>query len=613
MNLESVDLTLSGLQHHYRQRDFTPRMLFTALLEALHQESTQPDNNPVWITLLSMAQIDAWLQRLEQYGSDELPLYGVPFAIKDNIDLAGIPTTAACPDFTCVPAESAATVELLLQAGAIPVGKTNMDQFATGLVGTRSPYGVCRNALNPAYIAGGSSSGSAVAVASHKVSFSLGTDTAGSGRIPAALNNIAGLKPTRGLLSTRGVVPACQSLDCVSVFAHNVEDLNAVLDVTGQPDQADPWSRTNPFNNGPLFYGEPMARVRVGVPQPEQLAFFGDRATEALFNQAVDQVRQVADIVEIDFSAMRQAAALLYEGPWVAERFLVIKDLLQRSPESVWPVTRNIITPGGDLSAQSAFAAFHQLQSLKRQADQVLQSVDCVMTPTYGRAYSLEDVAGEPLTCNSKLGYYTNFMNLLDFAAVALPSGTHPVGVGFGLTLFHSAFRDRFLLSFAGRLQNHFRQQQGTRYPFKATGQAHLKHGNTVDVVVCGAHMAGLPLNWQLTMRGATRIATAVTATHYRLYALAGPVNAVARPGLVRTATAAPDAISIDVEVWRMPLENFGSFVEGIPSPLGMGKVELEDGRWLPGFICEAQGIDGATDISVYRSWRRYLTTVDTL
>ncbi|RLU01334.1 allophanate hydrolase [Ketobacter sp.] len=602
IDLKTIDLTISGLQQHYRNGDFTPAQLLQQLRSA---NAAYNQTNPVWIHLLSEAELESYLVNLAGKTVDDLPLYGIPFAIKDNIDLAGVPTTAACPDFTYTPQENAFVVQLLLQAGAIPLGKTNLDQFATGLVGVRSPapWGPCHNALNPDYLSGGSSSGSGVTVARGLVSFSLGTDTAGSGRVPASLNNIVGLKPSKGLFSTRGLVPACRSLDCITVFALTVEDANTVFDVAAQFDGEDPFSRPNPYENGKRYFSAETSGPTIGVPAASQLNFFGNAEAQALFAAGLKQLEAIgATLVELDFEPFASAARLLYEGPWVAERYLATQPLIERSPESMLPVIQTIIGGGSKPSALDAFRAQYQLQAYGQQARQELAKVDAVVIPTNGTIYTVQEVLDNPIQLNSNLGYYTNFMNLLDCSAVAVPSGFYGNGVGFGITLFHSALQDKRLLSLAAALQ------QSTALPLGATAiplrpARSLKPAPaTINVVVCGAHLDGLPLNWQLTERGATLLEATHSAPCYKLYALAG--GPPYRPGMVRVDSG---GVAIPVEVWQVPMQHFGSFVAEIPAPLGIGKVQLQDGRWESGFICEPYGLAGAEDITALQGWRAYL------
>lgn len=546
--------------------------------------------DPTWIHRVPERENQERLVQVMGRGAPPGPLAGVPFAIKDNIDLEGVPTTAACPEFSYTPTRSATVVERLLAAGALPVGKTNLDQFATGLVGVRSPYGVPVNPFHPDYIPGGSSSGSAVAVAAGLCAFSLGTDTAGSGRIPAMLNGLVGLKPTRGLLSTTGVVPACRSLDCVSIFARSCGDAAAVLQVAAGYDPDDPFSRVAAPPAAPLPWPP-----RIGIPRQDQLEFFGNEETGGLFERALAQWRRLgATLVEIDFTPFRETARLLYEGAWVAERYAAIRTFLDQKPEAVHPVTRGIIEGARRLSAADAFDSIHRLAALRRRAEVVWGEIDLLVTPTAGTLYRVSDVLADPLRTNSTLGTYTNFMNLLDLAGLAVPAGRFGCGVPFGITLVAPAFQDDRLLAWGARFL-------GEPPPRAALAPASAP---VVRLAVCGAHLAGLPLNPQLVQRGARLVRAATTAPHYRLYALAGAEPR--KPGLVRVQEA---GASVAVEVWEMPLDQYGSFVAGIPAPLGIGRIALDDGEQVQGFVCEAHAVRGARDITAFGGWRAFLAS----
>ena len=591
---ELPDLSIDFLHSSYRAGSLTP----ADVLAGIRARAATLDDENIWIHLLSEQQSAAYLAALAKYTPDELPLYGIPFAIKDNIDLAGVPTTAGCPDYAYTPGHSASVVERLLRAGALPVGKSNLDQFATGLTGTRSPWGATRNSFNPAYISGGSSSGSAVAVARGLCSFALGTDTAGSGRVPAAFNNIVGIKPSRGLLSTRGVVPACRSLDCVTVFSLDCSDAATILDVVTATDPDDPYTRR--AQPGPAA----TAGFRIGVPEAGQLEFFGNHSAEQLYRKTLQQLLELGgEAVTIDFQPFIDAARLLYEGPWVAERYAAIETFIETRPASLLPVTRSIIAPGKDITAVAAFNNSYRLQALRQQADRIVASVDFVLTPTAGSIYTIDAVNNDPVTLNSQLGYYTNFMNLLDYAAVAVPAGFHDSGLPFGVTLFAPAFHDTALLQYAARLHHAVHLPRGAtgRFGTPLWQPEHDSSGRS-RLVVCGAHLQGLPLNHQLLERGARLLRATRTAPCYRLYALAG--GPPFRAGLLRDTDK---GAAIEVEVWELPLAELGSFIAGVPSPLGIGTLELEDGTWHKGFICEPYAIAGARDITSLGGWRAFL------
>ncbi len=431
-------MTIKNLAKSYLDKTVTPREVMAQIKSRIEAHA----DNPIWIHVLSDAELEPYLARLEDCNPASLPLYGIPFAIKDNIDLKGVPTTAACPDFSYVPERSAYVVELLIEAGAIPVGKSNLDQFATGLVGTRSPYGACRNSIDPDYISGGSSSGSALSVALEMAAFSLGTDTAGSGRVPAAFNNLVGVKPSKGVLSTSGLVPACRSLDCISIFANTTEDAQKVFDLTASFDESDPYSRPMPQVQTSV-----PATFRFAVPKKEQLKFFGDSEAEALFCKAVETFENIGGTaVESDFSPLFEAADLLYYGPWVTERYVAVKTLIETKPESFMDVTRTIIASGKTKSAEEYFNAEYKLKGCRRQADKLMADVAFALTPTTGTIYTIDEVNADPIQLNTNLGYYTNYMNLLDFSAYAVPAGFRSNGLPFGVTLFAEAFEERKLM-----------------------------------------------------------------------------------------------------------------------------------------------------------------------
>lgn len=605
-HLQDLSFDLASLRAAYAAG--TP--VRAVIAEAMRRCAT--DAHHAFIHRLTDAEIEPFLARLDGVDPASLPLYGVPFAIKDNIDLAHIPTTAGCPEYAYTPGESAFLVQQLIAAGAVPLGKANLDQFATGLNGTRSPYGACRNAFNPDFVSGGSSAGSAVSVAKGWVSFSLGTDTAGSGRVPASFNNLIGLKPSLGLLSATGVVPACRSVDTVSIFALTAADAQAVLAVAAVPDEADAFSRAaKPF--GVDFSAGPF---RFGVPRPQDLNFFGNDAAVELFAQSIERLHALGGTaVEIDLTPFLEAARLLYEGPWVAERYVAIKDFIDAQPEAVFPPVRTIIEGGKAKTAADAFAASYKLKALKRVCDAVWQDVDCLLTPTAGTIYRIADMQADPIRLNSNLGYYTNFMNLLDYAAVAVPAGFQASGdaqgLPWGVTLAAPAFKDVPLLSLADRFHRaqaalSLGATAATLADTPAIHSAGLPKGSntagTVKVAVCGAHLSGLPLNWQLTQRGARLLGAVQSAPEYKFYALAG--GPVQRPGMVRVNEG---GAAIHMEVWELPAEHFGSFVDGIPAPLGIGKVKLADGSWVSGFVCEAIGVEGGAEITGLGSWRVWL------
>jgi allophanate hydrolase len=545
--------------------------------------------NPVWISLAPRASALARAHEVETYVS--APLAGMTFAVKDNIDVAGIPTTAGCPAYAYTPSSSATVVRLLEDAGAILIGKTNMDQFATGLVGTRSPFGACSSVFDERYISGGSSSGSAVAVAKGLVTFSLGTDTAGSGRVPAAFNNLVGLKPTRGLLSAAGVVPACRTLDCVSILALTCDVAHMVWRAAKAFDSSDPFSRVpRPGEDAAPWLNAPF---RFGVAPPEQLEFFGDEGARALYEEAVRKVKNLGgEKMEIDFSIFRAAADLLYEGPWVAERLAAIQSFLRRHSNEMNPVVSGIISGGERFTAVDVYKAEYCLMDLRRAAAKYWAAMDVLVLPTTGTIYSHDQVASEPVKMNTNLGYYTNFVNLMDLAAVAAPAGFRSNGLPFGISFIGPAFSDEALLALAHRYLG-----AKTLLFDKAPG--------CVELAVVGAHLTGQPLNPQLTQRGARLKKTCRTGRGYRLYALAG--TGTPKPGLARDDQF--QGPGIEVEVWNVPENEFGGFVAEIPGPLGIGNATLDSGESVKCFICEPYAISNATEITHFGGWRNYLAS----
>ncbi|SIT72886.1 allophanate hydrolase [Ectothiorhodosinus mongolicus] len=592
-------ISISQLREGYRSGRITPRQFILSCVARIRE--TQ--GNPIWIRILSDEELIPYLDQLESRGQEDLPLYGIPFAIKDNIDLAGIPTTVACPEFAYTPTESAFVVEQLIAAGAIPMGKTNLDQFATGLVGTRSPFGACANPFNAEFIAGGSSSGSAVAVAFGMVSFALGTDTAGSGRVPAALNNIIGYKPTRGLLSNRGVVPACRSLDTISIFALNIDDARLVHQCAAQWDSQDSYSRL-PAHRTP--WEPPLGdRFTFGVPPRHQWQFFDDNGCDALFEQSIAALESLGgEAVELDLSPFFAAAKLLYDGPWIAERYLAIQSFIESRPEALLPVTRDIINQGKHYSALDVFHAQYELEDLRRHSASVFTELDFVLTPTIGGAVRLSEVYENPIQQNDRLGQYNNFANLLDLCAVTVPVGFNSHGLSFGVNLFSSALRDGQVLQVADGLHRLLAKRFGVGYEacWEAP-QARVDSSAWVRVIVCGAHMSGLPLNAQLTERGGRLERKTKTAAQYKLYVIKG--RDLDRPGLLQVAEG---GCSISVEVWNLPISCFGSFVAQIKKPLGIGSVALDDGSVYPGFLCESYATEGSQEISHLGGWREYLS-----
>ena len=578
-------MSIEGLLAGYRDGSQDP-----AEVVARAYERARSAAGPAWISLVAWEQVKGLLAQLRR-ASPDLPLYGVPFAIKDNIDLAGTPTTAACPAYAYTPARSAFVVERLVAAGAIPIGKTNMDQFATGLTGTRTPHGACASVVDPRYVSGGSSSGSAVVVADGTVPFALGSDTAGSGRVPAAFNGIVGFKPTLGQISTRGVVPACRSLDCVSLLTTDVLGAERVLAVAGGPDPGDPYSRAPPAvpSDRPPWGA---AGAGIAVPRPDQLTFCGDEQAAAAWEHALQRASALGwELREIDFGPFAEAALLLYEGPWIAERYAAIGAFLAANRGAVNPIVRDLILEGANVSAVEAFEAAHRLRELRSQTAAVWQQADALLLPTAPTIYTESEIVAEPIVRNAELGTYTNFVNLLDLSAVAVPASLRADGLPFGVSLIAPAGADGTLL----RLAAHWREEHGGAAPG-------AEPANTVALAVVGAHLSGEPLNGQLVALGARLLETARTAPTYRLYALPG--TEPAKPGLVGGGRDA--ARGIEVEIWELATEAFGRLVAGVAPPLTIGTIVLEDGRTVKGFLCESSAVADAPDITAHGGWRAY-------
>ena len=583
-------LEFSALQAGYAAGTLTPTALVKALLARI---AAYPDK-AVFISLVPEETLLAQAARLEAEGPQGKPLYGIPYVAKDNIDVAGIPTTAACPAFAYTPEQDSTTIARLRAAGALLLGKANLDQFATGLNGTRSPYGAPRSVFNAAYVSGGSSSGSAVSVGAGLAAFSLGTDTAGSGRVPAAFNNLIGLKPSIGRLSATGVVPACKSLDCISIFAHCAADAMAVLNAAEGYDAQDCYSRA-PANH-PL-----PATPRLGILAAKDKDFAGDAKAAALYEAALAKAQSLGwELVEIDYAPFRDIAALLYGGAFVAERTAATRAFMQTHAEEIFPVVRAIIEGGAKFSAADAFDDIYKLQALRHLTSAELAKCDALLLPTTPTCFSVEAMLAQPVKHNSTLGLYTNFVNLLDMAAIALPAGFKPDGMPFGVTFIGPAFSEAALSAYADRLHKALGAGAGlTRTQPQASYEA--PPVEDITLVVAGAHLSGMVLNHELTNLGARLIRPALTAPDYKLYALS---TTPPKPGLAQTPGFTGTGIT--VELWGMSPAAFGRFVAALPAPMGIGRVVLEDGSVHPGFLCEAYALDGAEDITAYGGWRAY-------
>ncbi|MBV9394636.1 MAG: allophanate hydrolase [Methylobacteriaceae bacterium] len=595
--LESEPVTLAEMLDSHRSGEFTPAQTIARTYERIRAY-----NDPaLFITLRDEQEACAEAAALDNSARD-LPLYGIPVAIKDNIDVAGLPTTAACPAFAYQPKQDATVVARLRKAGAIVIGKTNLDQFATGLVGTRSPYGVPRNPLRDDLIPGGSSSGSAAAVAAGIVPISLGTDTAGSGRVPAMLNNIVGLKPSLGLVPTAGVVPACRTLDCVSIFSLTVADAWTVLRVTAGLDPGDAFSRT-------ITIASPtrsLESVRLGVLAPKDRDPFGDADTANTYELALARARDLgASLIDLDFAPFAETARLLYEGPWVAERWSVIEELARRQPDAIHPITRAVIEPGASVSAVETFRAFYRLAEMRAKVLPVWSSVDALLLPTAPSVYDRIKVDADNIRLNSRLGIYTNFVNLLDLCGLAVPAMVADDRKPYGVTFLAPSGQDGFLAGLRQAFEAASRLPLGAGKKPGASRQVAealpAKNVDLIEVALFGAHMRGLPLNRDVVALGGRHVRTTATAASYRCFLLPG---AVPRPGVLRVDKG---GAAIEAEIWSMPPDGFGRFVASIPPPLGFGTIILADGAQVKGFLVEAAATADARDISRFGGWRAFL------
>jgi allophanate hydrolase len=495
-----------------------------------------------------------------------------------------------------------------MEAGAVPVGKTNLDQFATGLVGTRSPYGEVPNAFDPAHVGGGSSSGSASVVARGLVPFALGTDTAGSGRVPAGFNNLVGLKPTPGSVPMDGVLPACRTLDVVSVFALTVADAAEVASLIGGPLPEEP--RFQAWPPQPPWLGATGSRLRVGVPQ--QGGCDAALGYEEAWNHALARIEALgAQAVPLDMTPLFEVAQLLYDGPWVAERHAVVQHLLDASPQALDSTVADVIRRARGFDATGAFRARYRLEEARARIASLWKGVDVLMVPTAPTCPTRAAVAAEPVLRNSELGRYTNFVNLLGQCALAVPAGFTPRGLPFGITFIGPGGCDAALVDIALRWEHEHALPLGAGLRDPGPEDRALRTAPmaapTLPLAVVGAHLSGMPLHGQIVERGCRLLAATRTAPHYRLHALPGTVPP--KPGLARVAEG---GAAIEVEVYEMPLAQVGSFLALIPPPLGLGSIELAEplgawGRWVKGFVCEPHALAGAPDVSAFGGWRTYL------
>jgi allophanate hydrolase len=594
--------TVSALHAAYR----AGRSVDDVLAE-LYARIAGADDPGIFIALVPEKDARAAAAKLGTFDPVAKPLWGIPFAVKDNIDVAGVPTTCACPAYATTPKKNAFAVQRLIDAGAVVIGKTNLDQFATGLVGVRTPYPVPRNAIDPAYVPGGSSSGSAVAVARGLVAFALGTDTAGSGRVPAGLNNVVGLKPSLGSVSATGMVPACRTLDTISVFAGTVADADAAFRIMAAYDAADAYSRTLPV---PAQPGALPPSLRAGIPDAKSLKFAGDKLSAAAFEETLADLHGVLGTspAAVDLTPMFDVASLLYTGPWVAERYQAIREVIEKTPDALHPTTRQIIGGATAIGAADTFAGIYRLADLRRAAEAIWNKVDVLVVPTYPRPRTVADLKADPIGPNSELGTYTNFVNLLDLCALAVPGRFRRDGFPSGVTLIAPRGHDGLIAALGARLHAAAGLKVGTSttsVPAPAEGLARALPGE-IEIVVVGAHLSGMPLNHELASRNARFLRAAQTTGDYLLYALPG--GPPQRPGLLRVTDGTGAAIA--TEVWGLTPEAFATFVAGIPAPLAIGTVRLADGSTPKGFTVEAEGIKAAADVTRFGGWRAYMASL---
>jgi len=634
-SIDSIgSLDRDSLHAAYRSGALTPARVVTAVFDRIAARG----DDAVWISLVERdAATDAALELPGGPDDPATPLWGLPFAVKDNIDVAGLPTTAACPDFAFLPSTTSTAVERLIRAGAVLIGKTNLDQFATGLNGTRSPYGIPRSPFDESRISGGSSSGSAVAVSSGLVTFSLGTDTAGSGRVPAALTNIVGIKPSIGLVSSHGMLPACRSLDCISVFALTVGDGARVLSSMAGIDPLDALSRTLPL---PAAAPSPrqLEGLVLAVPISTDVEFGDAEHAEAWRSTLETLTRAGVRLRAVPFSDFFDVGDKLYSGGWLAERFLSVEAFLDARPDAFHPVTRAIMEQGRGIPGSSVFRDLDAVRTVAAGLAQLWSGVDAVLTPTVTTTFTVDEMVADPIANNARLGRFTTFTNILDLAAIAVPAGFSARGLPFGVTVTAPAGSDGRLAEIAVAMEalmglplgaTGFGPPEGrvvptrtaelpviaappaavpaTAVPAAAVPTAAVRDSvpsanNGIDVAVVGAHLSGMPLNAQLTDLDARLVARTTTSADYRLFAL--PNTAPPKPGLRRVAG---DGVPIEVEVYRLSPAGFGSFVSLVPSPLAIGTLELADGSTVHGFVCEPWALDGAPDISNFGGWRAYL------
>jgi allophanate hydrolase len=610
----------SHLRSGYRNGDFTVSDILDESLRRINAVSQK-----VFIHLADSETLFREAERLQALMASHpdpwshWPLLGMPFAVKDNLDVAGMPTSAACPALAKKAQQSAVTVQRILNAGGLCLGKTNMDQLATGLVGVRSPYGICHNAFNADYIAGGSSSGSGLAVSLGFCAFALGTDTAGSGRVPAAYGNTVGLKPTRGLLSARGLLPACPSLDCVSIFTLLADDASEVLAVTSAFDSEDPWSRPKPqatennVTKATSNAAKPWQGLRLGIPHPGQLDFSDDKDYAKCYDAAVELAQSLgARCLGYDLGPLLEAAQLLYQGPWIAERYASIAENIAPDSADLLPVLREILSSGSQRNAIEVFRAQQRLQVLRRASEKIFSACDILLLPTVPTLFTLAQIAAEPIKRNSELGRFTNFVNLLDLAAIAVPAAFTAKDLPFGVTLIAPAFQDDALLQLASAWQRATGLGLGAgqwQIPEPLLPAAHLKTYNPnvtvssmVPLLVFGLHLQGQPLAPEMENLEAIWVGETRTAPGYAMHLIVKGDRRL--PGVLRAHGAAGNLLG---EIWNVPSPALGSFIQGIKAPLSLGWIELADGGSILGFLTEADAIKESLDITALGGWKAYL------
>jgi len=568
------------------------------IVKEVYRRIQEINDDGIFIYLQPMEQIIEDIKNFDEIDLEKKPLYGIPFTVKDNIDVAGIPTTAGCEAYKYLPTKDAFVVKKLKEAGAICIGKTNLDQFATGLVGVRTPYKAPKNAVDKTIVPGGSSCGSAVAVSHQIVSFSLGTDTAGSGRVPAALNNIVGFKPTLGTLSKEGVVPACLTLDTISIFALTLQDATKIFNVSAKYNVKDPYSIKKEIRNI-----KKIENMIIGIPNNESKIFYGDEIQKKSYEKTINQIIEKGfKVKEINLQPFFEVGELLYEGSWVAERYTVIGEMIEKTPEAILDITRKIISKAKSFSSSDVYRDIYKLNKLKREIEIVMEDIDLLALPTITSPYSLEDLKKEPIEANSRIGLYTKFVNLLNFSAIAIPVEKREDGFASGITAISIAQEENTLIEFCKTLQRGMKLYYGNSNKEINTSSINQER---INIAVVGAHLKNMPLNYQLTDLNGIYEYSTKTAKKYRLFKL--PNKKVLKPGLIKVE----NGNSISVEIWSIPIEKFGYFEKNISGPMCIGNIELENGKEVKGFLCEYFATLEAEDISIFGGWKAYINSIN--